>query len=88
MASGFLSRLFGRKKLPVELQYEDARRVLEGHQLAAKRELASREDSFELPPWVAREVSGDPRYLNTSLSVFPFRNWGTDLDNQGVSTSI
>lgn len=45
MASRFLSRLFGRKKLPVELQYEDARRVLEGHQLAAKRELASREDA-------------------------------------------
>ena len=45
MASRFLSRLFGRKKLPAELQYEDARRVLEGHQLAAKRELASREDA-------------------------------------------
>jgi uncharacterized protein (DUF2336 family) len=45
MASGFLSRLFGRKKLPAELQYDDARRVLESHQHASKRELASREDA-------------------------------------------
>jgi uncharacterized protein (DUF2336 family) len=45
MAFGFLSRLFGRRHLPPELRYEDARRVLESHQLAAKRELASRDDA-------------------------------------------
>lgn len=45
MAIGLLSRLFGRRKLPPELRYEDARQVLEGHQLAAKRELAARNDA-------------------------------------------
>lgn len=45
MASGFFARLLGRKRLPEELRYEDARRVLESHQLAVKRELASREDA-------------------------------------------
>lgn len=45
MASGFLARWFGRKRLPSELRYEDARRVLESHQQKAKRELAAREDA-------------------------------------------
>lgn len=45
MASGFLARLFGRKRLPSELRYEDARRVLESHQREMKRELAGREDA-------------------------------------------
>lgn len=45
MAFGLLSRLFGRRKLPSELGYEDARHVLESHQLAAKRELAARNDA-------------------------------------------
>ncbi len=45
MAIGLLSRLFGRKKLPSELRYEDARRVLESHHKATKRELAARTDA-------------------------------------------
>lgn len=45
MAFGLLSRLFGRRKLPAELRYEDARQVLESHQLEVKRELAGREDA-------------------------------------------
>ena len=44
MAFGLLSRLFGRRKLPAELRYEDARQVLESHHLAVKRELAGREE--------------------------------------------
>lgn len=45
MASGLLSRLFGRRKLPPELRYEDAREVLESHQSEMKRELAGRTDA-------------------------------------------
>ncbi|WP_041535792.1 DUF2336 domain-containing protein [Parvibaculum lavamentivorans] len=45
MAPGLLSRLFGRRKLPPELRYEDARQVLESHQSAMKRELAGRADA-------------------------------------------
>jgi uncharacterized protein (DUF2336 family) len=45
MAFALFSRLFGWRKLPAELRYEDARQVLESHQLAVKRELAGREDA-------------------------------------------
>lgn len=45
MALALLSRLFGRRKLPSELRYEDARQVLEGHQGEMKRELAARPDA-------------------------------------------
>lgn len=45
MAFGLLSRLFGRRKLPSELRYEDARHVLEGHRHEMKCELAVRSDA-------------------------------------------
>ncbi len=43
--------------------------------LLAEVELASPGDELELPPWVEREVSGDPRYYNASLARNPYRNW-------------
>ncbi len=55
--------------------------------VVAEIELASREESFGLPPWVSCEVSGDPRYLNTSLSVHPFQKWRTDHENPEVPTA-
>ena len=41
----FLKRLVGKRALPDELSYEDARAVLESHERAAQRELASRPDA-------------------------------------------
>lgn len=34
----------------------------------AEIELSSEQEEFELPPFIGREVSGDPRYYNSSLA--------------------
>jgi len=41
----------------------------------AEIELETEDQSFELPDWVGREVSGDARYYNASLARKPFTNW-------------
>jgi CYTH domain-containing protein len=30
---------------------------------------------FECPAWLGAEVSGDPRYYNSSLARRPYRSW-------------
>ncbi len=44
--------------------------------IVAEIELARPDEPFELPPWATREVSGDPRYRNTSLIEHPWCEWG------------
>ena len=44
--------------------------------LMAEVELPSADAHVELPPWVAREVSDDPRYFNANLATHPFAEWG------------
>jgi adenylate cyclase len=29
----------------------------------------------EMPVWIGREVTGDPRYYNSNLTVHPYRLW-------------
>ena len=41
----------------------------------AEIELRSADEVFEKPPWLGEEVSGDPRYYNSALSVKPFSRW-------------
>jgi CYTH domain-containing protein len=41
----------------------------------AEIELKSEKDTFELPVWIDREVSGDTRYYNAVLSKHPFSKW-------------
>lgn len=41
-------------------------------------EVADEDESFVKPRWIDREVSGDVRYSNTSLSLRPFTSWSTD----------
>ncbi|HHB77052.1 MAG TPA: CYTH domain-containing protein [Desulfobulbus sp.] len=41
----------------------------------AEIELDREEQSFERPPWIGREVSGDPRYFNSALSIHPYQSW-------------
>ncbi|MDZ7840617.1 MAG: CYTH domain-containing protein [Gammaproteobacteria bacterium] len=52
--------------------FEGANRGL----VLAEIELDSRDQHIQVPAWVGREVSGDPRYLNSSLAVSPFTTWG------------
>lgn len=41
----------------------------------AEVELDSPDEAFDLPPWVGKEVTDDPRYFNANLVHHPFRNW-------------
>ena len=41
----------------------------------AEVELKDAREDVELPDWVDREISGDPRYYNSNLSIKPFTTW-------------
>lgn len=41
----------------------------------AEIELTGEDQSFEKPPWIGREVTGDSRYFNSSLTREPFKSW-------------
>jgi adenylate cyclase len=41
----------------------------------AEVELKDAREQVELPDWIDREVSGDPRYFNSNLSTKPFSTW-------------
>ncbi|MGA6974232.1 MAG: CYTH domain-containing protein [Candidatus Binatus sp.] len=41
----------------------------------AEVELKNSREQVELPDWIDREVSGDPRYFNSNLSIKPFSTW-------------
>ncbi len=41
----------------------------------AEVELSAEDESFETPPWVGREVSGDPRFFNANLANHPYPEW-------------
>ncbi len=43
--------------------------------LLAEVELADPREPLELPPWVVREVTDDPRFYNANLVKAPFRDW-------------
>lgn len=43
--------------------------------IVAEVELDHADQRVNLPPWVGREVSGDARYLNSSLVQRPFTQW-------------
>ncbi|MBF0185078.1 MAG: CYTH domain-containing protein [Magnetococcales bacterium] len=43
--------------------------------ILAEVELISEEQAVVLPAWIAREVSDDPRYFNSSLISKPFSTW-------------
>jgi CYTH domain-containing protein len=41
----------------------------------AEIELTHESEEFEEPDWITAEVSGDERYYNSYLSVYPFSTW-------------
>ena len=43
--------------------------------ILAEVELGSEDEPFERPSWLGDEVTGDPRYYNSTLSRHPFREW-------------
>lgn len=43
--------------------------------LLAEIELQSEDETFELPPWIAEEVTHDERYFNAYLAKKPYSLW-------------
>jgi len=41
----------------------------------AEVELATADELVEIPSWIGKEVTGDPRYYNSNLTVHPYRLW-------------
>lgn len=45
----------------------------------AEIELASENEAFDMPTWIAEEVSDDTRYFNASLVKHPYSNWSHEV---------
>lgn len=45
--------------------------------VVAEIELDAEDQEFEKPEWLGEEVTGDPRYFNSSLATEPWRTWKT-----------
>ena len=43
--------------------------------ILAEIELKGENEKFEIPEWIAEEVTGDERYYNSCLSLHPFKSW-------------
>lgn len=43
--------------------------------ILAEVELTDENQAVELPNWIGKEVSGDPRYSNSYLAKHPFSHW-------------
>jgi CYTH domain-containing protein len=43
--------------------------------IVAEIELVSENESFKKPNWLGKEVTGDLKYYNSSISKFPFKEW-------------
>jgi adenylate cyclase len=43
--------------------------------VVAEIELGSEDEAFDKPGWIGREVTGDPRYYNSSLIRLPYSRW-------------
>ena len=44
--------------------------------VTAEIELHTASETFSTPDWLGKEVSDDPRYLNSQLVSKPWREWG------------
>ncbi|OIR06655.1 inorganic triphosphatase [mine drainage metagenome] len=49
--------------------------------IVAEIELDSEDQKIEFPEWIGEEVSNDPRYYNSNLTVLPFNQWQAPLSN-------
>ena len=43
--------------------------------VVAEIELGSEDEAFDTPDWIGQEVTGDPRYYNSSLIRLPYSKW-------------
>ncbi len=45
----------------------------------AELELNSENELFELPEWIGKEVTGDPKYYNSFIAEHPYKKWAENL---------
>jgi adenylate cyclase len=43
--------------------------------IVAEIELTSEDESFNIPEWIDKEVTGEEKYYNSNLTIKPFKNW-------------
>ncbi len=43
--------------------------------IVAEVELEREDEPFEIPDWLGKEVTGNPKYYNSQLSKQPFKTW-------------
>lgn len=43
--------------------------------IVAEIELTNEDEKFDIPAWIDKEVTGDERYYNSSLTINPYKNW-------------
>ncbi len=43
--------------------------------IVAEIELKSENEEFDIPNWVSREVTSDPKYYNMNLTIEPYKDW-------------
>ena len=43
--------------------------------IVAEIELTSEDESFNIPAWVDKEVTGQEKYYNSNLTIEPYKNW-------------
>ena len=43
--------------------------------IVAEIELEHEDEQFEMPDWIANEVTGNQKYYNSILSTFPYSKW-------------
>jgi adenylate cyclase len=46
--------------------------------VVAEIELEHEDEAFSRPAWLGEEVTGEERYYNASLALFPWRDWGEE----------
>ncbi len=44
----------------------------------AEVELDNENRAIDLPHWIGKEVTADPRYFNSNLSLLPFKRWKSE----------
>jgi adenylate cyclase len=66
-----------RYKIKIDGQLWEVDEFLEDNEglIVAELELKDETEQFNLPEWIDREITGNPRYYNSELSVNPFKNW-------------
>jgi CYTH domain-containing protein len=43
--------------------------------IVAEIELQSEDEQYDLPEWIGKEVTGEEKYYNSTLTLHPFKDW-------------